>query len=106
MPALFALGDKVIANPNVSYFVAFGSFAMLLLVDFSGLAGSTGLRAQTLLGSRAPLLICLGTLVSRSTVLAAVGMFVVGFAVLFSGDRELGDRGRDDPAAACRSSCR
>ena len=36
MPALFALADKVIGNPNISYFIAFGSFAMLLLVDFSG----------------------------------------------------------------------
>ena len=36
MPAMFALGDKVIGNPAVATFAAFGSFAMLLLVDFSG----------------------------------------------------------------------
>ena len=30
-------------------------------------------------------------------MLAAVGMFVVAFAVLFSGDRELGDRGATTP---------
>jgi hypothetical protein len=36
MPALFALGDKVIANPMLATFAAFGSFAMLLLVDFAG----------------------------------------------------------------------
>ena len=36
MPAMFALGDKVIGNPTVATFAAFGSFAMLLLVDFSG----------------------------------------------------------------------
>jgi hypothetical protein len=35
MPAMFALGDKVIGNPQVATFAAFGSFAMLLLVDFS-----------------------------------------------------------------------
>jgi len=35
MPAMFALGDKVLGNPQVATFAAFGSFAMLLLVDFS-----------------------------------------------------------------------
>ena len=37
MPAMFALGDKVIGNPIIATFAAFGSFAMLLLVDFGGL---------------------------------------------------------------------
>ena len=36
MPAMFALGDRVIANPIVATFAAFGSFSMLLLVDFGG----------------------------------------------------------------------
>ena len=36
MPAMFAVGDKVIGNPQVALFAAFGSFAMLLLVDFGG----------------------------------------------------------------------
>jgi hypothetical protein len=36
MPAMFALGDKVIGNPQLASFAAFGSFAMLLLVDFDG----------------------------------------------------------------------
>ena len=36
MPAMFALGDKVIGNPALATFAAFGSFAMLLLVDFGG----------------------------------------------------------------------
>ena len=36
MPAMFALGDKVIGNPTFATFAAFGSFAMLLLVDFTG----------------------------------------------------------------------
>jgi hypothetical protein len=83
MPALFALGDKVIANPTVSYFIAFGSFAMLLLVDFSG-SRLDRLRSQALLGITCVALISLGTLASNSTALAVAGMFVVGFAVLFS----------------------
>jgi len=34
MPAMFALGDKVLGNPVLGTFAAFGSFAMLRLVDF------------------------------------------------------------------------
>ena len=33
---MFALGDEVIGNPALATFAAFGSFAMLLLVDFGG----------------------------------------------------------------------
>ena len=36
MPAMFALGYAVIDDPAVATFAAFGSFAMLLLVDFAG----------------------------------------------------------------------
>jgi hypothetical protein len=84
MPGLFAFGDKVIANPEMSYFLAFGSFAMLLMVDFAG-SRLDRLRSQALLGFTCAVFVCLGTLVSQTTVLAAIGMFVVGFAVLFSG---------------------
>src|SRR5207248_10577045 len=64
MPAMFALGDKVIANPVVATFAAFGSFAMLLLVDFTG-PMKDRLSDQAALGVCCALLICLGTLVSR-----------------------------------------
>src|ERR1700744_5781996 len=69
MPALFALGEKVIQNANMSYFLAFGSFAMVLLVDFQG-SRLDRLRAQILLGIACSILITLGTLVSNVTVLA------------------------------------
>jgi hypothetical protein len=36
MPATFALGDKVIGNPQLALFAAFGPFATLPLVDFGG----------------------------------------------------------------------
>ena len=36
MPAMFALGKVVIGNPTLATFAAFGSFAMLLFVDFAG----------------------------------------------------------------------
>jgi uncharacterized membrane protein YccC len=84
MPAMFALGDKVIGNPNVATFAAFGSFAMLLLVDFSGPIRDR-LIDQSALGVTCAVLITLATLVSRTTWLAAVSMAVVAFAVLFAG---------------------
>src|SRR5213078_4591984 len=61
MPALFALGVKVIENPTVATFSAFGAFAMLLLADFRG-AMRDRLRNQI-----------------------ALAMAVVGFGVLFAG---------------------
>ena len=83
MPALFALGDKVIANPVMSYFIAFGAFAMLLFVDFAG-TRLDRVRAQSLLGIACMVMIALGTLVSTVKVLAIICMFLVGFGVLFS----------------------
>lgn len=84
MPAMFALADKVIANPVLATFAAFGSFAMLLLVDFSG-SIKDRLLNQAALGVCCAALICLGTLASRTTWLAAVAMAAVAFAVLFAG---------------------
>jgi uncharacterized membrane protein YccC len=84
MPAMFALGDKVIVNPTLSYFVAFGSFAMLLLVDFPGSIRDR-LRAQAALGVACAALISLGTLASSSTPVAAVAMTIVAFVILFAG---------------------
>jgi uncharacterized membrane protein YccC len=84
MPAAFALGDKVIGNPIVATFAAFGSFAMLLLVDFGGPMRDR-LRSQALLALVGAVLVCLATVVSQSTVLAAIAMAIVAFAVLFAG---------------------
>ena len=84
MPALFALGDKVIGNPTISYFIAFGAFANLLLVDFQG-TRMDRLRSQALMGVACIVLISVGTLVSQSAVAATMLMFIVAFVVLFSG---------------------
>ena len=84
MPAAFAVGEKVVGNPNFAVFAAFGSFAMLLLVDFTG-----PMRAR--LGSQAALalagacLVCVGTLASRSTWTAVALTAVVALGILFSG---------------------
>ena len=84
MPALFALGDEVIGNPELATFAAFGSFAMLLLVDFGGPMRER-LQAQAALALAGRVLVCLGTLASRTPGSAAVAMALVGFAVLFAG---------------------
>ncbi|MDQ1486044.1 MAG: hypothetical protein QOJ62_1737, partial [Actinomycetota bacterium] len=84
MPAMFAFGDKVLGNPSLATFAAFGSFAMLLLVDFGGPMRDR-LQAQAALGVAGGVLICLGTLASRAPWLAALAMALVGFGVLFAG---------------------
>ena len=84
MPLMFLIGDKVIASPTVATFAAFGSFAMLLLVDFSGPIRDR-LLAQAALGVACALLIALATLASRTAWLAAVAMAVVAFGILFAG---------------------
>ncbi|HEX4016768.1 MAG TPA: FUSC family protein [Frankiaceae bacterium] len=84
MPALFALGDKVLTNADIATFAAFGAFAMLLLVDFGGPMRER-LQAQVGLAIVGGVFICIGTLTSRSAWLAAVTMAVVGFGALFAG---------------------
>jgi hypothetical protein len=84
MPAIFALCVEVIGNPAVATFAAFGSFAMLLLVDFAGPMRAR-LQAQAALAVTGAVFVCAGTLASRSAWLAAVAMALVAFGVLFAG---------------------
>jgi Fusaric acid resistance protein-like len=84
MPAVFALADKVIAQPQVSFLAAFGSFAMLVLTEFAGTWRARFL-AYASLGAVGALYITLGTLCSRTPWIGAVVMAAVGFATLFSG---------------------
>jgi uncharacterized membrane protein YccC len=84
MPALFALADKVIGNPQISLFAAFGSFALLVLVEFAG-PPRTRLVAYLGLACVGAAFITLGTLCSRNAWLAAGAMAVVSFATLFAG---------------------
>src|SRR4051794_6324732 len=84
MPAMFAFGDKVIGNPTVATFAAFGSFALLVFVDFGG-SMRERLESEAALAVVGALLVCVATLVSQSTVLAVAAMVVVGLGVLFAG---------------------
>jgi uncharacterized membrane protein YccC len=84
MPSVFGLTHLLFSDPQVSLFGAFGSFALLLLVEFPG-------RPRTRLTSYAALFfvgscfITLGTVVSTHEVAAIAVMAVVAFAVLFGG---------------------
>jgi hypothetical protein len=84
MPAVFAFADKVIGQPQTSIFAAFGSFAMLVLVEFGG---RWRMRLVAYLGLAAvgAAFITLGTLCSRNAWLGAGAMVAVAFATLFSG---------------------
>jgi uncharacterized membrane protein YccC len=84
IPAVFALADKVIGQPQTSIFAAFGSFALLVLVEFGG-PWRTRLLAYIGLGCVGASFITLGTLCSRNAWLGAGAMAVVGFCTLFSG---------------------
>jgi uncharacterized membrane protein YccC len=84
LPVVFALGKYVVGDEVVALFAAFGSFSMLLLVDFGG-SRRDRIEAHLALWAGGAGLICLGTLASRSTVTAVAAMFVLSFGVLFSG---------------------
>jgi uncharacterized membrane protein YccC len=84
MPAVFAFADQVIGNPQTTIFAAFGSFAMLVLADFTGPFRSRFV-AYGVLACVGGVNIVIGTLCSRNAWVAAVAMAVVGFAILFSG---------------------
>ena len=84
MPAVFAIGQQVIGDPNVATFAAFGSFAMLLLVDFGGPLRER-LQDQLALALVGGAFVCLGTLASHSVWLSTLAMAIVGFGVIFAG---------------------
>jgi hypothetical protein len=84
MPALFALCTQVLHSSTMAGFAAFGSFSMLLLVEYSGPMVQR-LRAHVGLAVAWLVLICLGTLAARVSWVAVLATVAVGFVVLFSG---------------------
>jgi uncharacterized membrane protein YccC len=84
MPAVFALADKVVGQPQTSLFAAFGSIALLVLVDFTG-PPKARLVAYLGLACVGAVFITLGTLCSRHDWLAAGAMATVAFVTLFAG---------------------
>ena len=84
MPSVFALAHFTFSNGQVALFGAFGSFALLLLVEFTG-PPHTRLASYAGLAVVGACFTVLGTAASTQKVAAVVTMGVVGFAVLFAG---------------------
>jgi uncharacterized membrane protein YccC len=83
VPLVLAIG-RAVGNDQTALFGVFASFALLVFVEFGGPTAARlfGYVALAVVGAA---LIVLGTLCSRTPVLAAVAMAVLGFAILFAG---------------------
>ena len=84
VPGAFAFAHTVISNGQTGLFAAFGSFSLMLFVDFPG-RPRTRLLSYVMLVVAGAGLISLGTVVSTHPWPAVVAMAVVGFVVLFTG---------------------
>jgi uncharacterized membrane protein YccC len=84
MPTLFVISYKVIGNVQMATFAAFGSFATLVLATFGG-GWRDKLIAHAGLAVAGSVLLTIGTLVSHSTLLAALVTVPVAFLVFFAG---------------------
>jgi hypothetical protein len=84
LSGLFAIAHVAFADPQVSLFASFGSFALMLLVDFAGPPRSR-LVCYLALFAVGCVFVTLGTAASTDEVAAVVTMAVIGFAVLFAG---------------------
>ena len=88
MPLAYALTTHFVGGNHSPIFAAFGSFALLAMVDFSG---RTSARVTAYLGLAAAgaVLIVIGTLCSGllllSTLVAAAATFVISFAGVING---------------------
>ena len=81
---LFAFTDKVIGNPQIATFAAFGSFATLVLASFAG-TWRDKLLAHLALALTGSVLITIATIVSSTTWLVAIVTVPATFAVFFAG---------------------
>ena len=81
---LFALAHSVIGNAQIATFCAFGGFATLVLSSFAG-TWRDKLLAHLALALTGSVLLTIATIVSSSTVAAAIVTVPVTFAVFFAG---------------------
>ena len=84
VPGLFALSYKVIGDPQIATFAAFGGFATLVLASFGGRVRDK-IIAHLGLAIAGSVLLIIGTAVNKSVPLAAVVALIVVFCVLFAG---------------------
>jgi hypothetical protein len=84
VPALFAITDKVIGDPQMALFATFGGFATLVIASFNGTRRDK-LTAHLGLALTGSVALIIGTLVSGTTWLAALVTVPVTFAIFFAG---------------------
>ncbi|HEY4020676.1 MAG TPA: FUSC family protein [Pseudonocardiaceae bacterium] len=84
VPGLFALSYKVIGDPQIATFAAFGGFATLVMASFGGRVRDK-LIAHLGLAVAGSVLLVIGTAVNSSVPLAAAAALIVVFCVLFAG---------------------
>jgi hypothetical protein len=84
IPAAFAFSKIAIADVQITTFVAFGCFALLVMADYGGTRGPRAAAYLTTVAVGAAL-VTLGTLASPIAWVAALTMFLVGFCIQFSG---------------------
>ena len=84
VPSLFAIGFKVIGDPQLALFATFGGFATLIIASFSG-TWKDKLIAHAGLAVTGSVLLIIGTLVSGTTWMAAIVTVPVVFAIVFGG---------------------
>jgi uncharacterized membrane protein YccC len=84
IPVIFAIAHVYFSSSQVGLFAAFGSFSLLLLVEFTGPVRTRVVSYLTVFLVAAAL-IAIGTAASTNKVAAVLSMAVVGFVVLFAG---------------------
>lgn len=84
MPALFAAALVGTGDVQLTTFVGFGTFAMIVLADFGGPAPSRA-AAYVVTSLAGALLVVAGTLAGPAALVAAPATLVVGFVVQFAG---------------------
>lgn len=82
-PAVFAL-TLTLFGPEAATFAVFGSFGLLLFVEFSG-PWRTRLVAYLVLAGAGAGLVALGTLCSSRVEITVLGTLLVAFALVFAG---------------------
>ena len=85
MPAMFAVGDKVLDNPVAGDVRCVRHLRDAAAGRLHRAGASQRLQAQAALGAAGCVFVVLGTLVSQSDTLSVTAMVVVAFAVIFAG---------------------
>ena len=84
MPCVFGFADKIIGRPQYTVFAAFGSFALIGLMEFGGPMANR-VRSQVAVALSGGVMVFIGTTVSRDPWLGAAVMAAGSFIVLFAG---------------------